>query len=412
MTIPLITALPTAPDLNSPTTFNSLATTFVNALEDTFVGEMNASIAAINAVAVQVSGTGTFTNLTSQGTLDVSGVSTLDGNLTVGETSNDNHSITIQTSSTGTGKLAFGNDLDSDVGRIVYDHFSDSMRFWTDAGEKMRLTSTGLGIGTTGPDKTVHIEANTPTVRLAVSSTVFGDIWSDGQGSMFYSADVDDNGIGSAEHVFYTNGGTEVGQFNGFGVKASGIYNGDQAGQLNLGGGENTTNDGANITVYGQGHATLANDIKFRSVTSNVYLWDDSADAHLWYAPAGTEAMRLNGSSNLLIGGTVSGSGAAGALHVFNGSAPTGSVANGVILYSEDVAASAELKVRDEAGNITTLSPHNFSQIPNGASEEMAFSYYSERAGRFINVDMLKVVRLVEKHLADEALVHIGQLSA
>ena len=73
-------------------------------------------------------------------------------------------------------------------------------------------------------------------------------------------------------------------------------------------------------------------------------------------------------------------------------------------MYAEDVSSSSELKVRDEAGNITTLSPHNFDLIPQGPSEDMAWSYYSERDGKQINVDMLKAIRVLEK-LSGEQLV-------
>jgi hypothetical protein len=96
-----------------------------------------------------------------------------------------------------------------------------------------------------------------------------------------------------------------------------------------------------------------------------------------------------------------------GGITIFNGVAPTTNASNGVRLYAEDVAASSELKVRDEAGNITTLGPHNFSGIPGGRSEEMAWSYYSERDGKYINVDMLKMARLLEKEFGVK-LVYTG----
>lgn len=112
-------------------------------------------------------------------------------------------------------------------------------------------------------------------------------------------------------------------------------------------------------------------------------------------------------SGNLLLGGTAVAASATTSLHLFNGTVPSASIANGVLLYSEDVSASAELKVRDEAGNITPLSPHNFTGIPEGRSEEMAWSFYSERDGKYINVDMLKLARLVEK-LTGEKLIYTG----
>jgi len=117
------------------------------------------------------------------------------------------------------------------------------------------------------------------------------------------------------------------------------------------------------------------------------------------------ERARIDSSGNLLLAGTATPATGVGTLAIFNGTAPTASVTNGIVLYAEDVSASSELKVRDEAGNVTTLSPHNFSMIPEGASEDMAWAYYSERNGKKINVDMLKLARMVEK-LTGEKLVY------
>ncbi|OFX24966.1 MAG: hypothetical protein A2033_16290 [Bacteroidetes bacterium GWA2_31_9] len=90
------------------------------------------------------------------------------------------------------------------------------------------------------------------------------------------------------------------------------------------------------------------------------------------------------------------------------GTTPTASATNSVLLYASGI--NAELRVRDESGNITTLSPHNFNFIKK--SEPMAWSYYSENPniGQIINVDMLKTIRLVES-LTGEKLVHISDLN-
>jgi hypothetical protein len=93
-------------------------------------------------------------------------------------------------------------------------------------------------------------------------------------------------------------------------------------------------------------------------------------------------------------------------LVIYNGTAPVSSTADGVILYAQDIASSSELRVRDEAGNVTTLSPHNF-QLCGGPSEDLAWSYYGEKNGKAINVDMLKLARVLEK-LSGEKLVYVG----
>lgn len=145
--------------------------------------------------------------------------------------------------------------------------------------------------------------------------------------------------------------------------------------------------------------------------SSGAFIFRDAASAtNPMFIAKGTPSNTfIVGAGGVSIGVNSFAASATNALHIFNGTAPTGSVTNGVILYSEDVAASAELKVRDEAGNITTLSPHNFSKIPEGKSEDMAWSFYSERQGRFINVDMTRAIRLIEK-LSGEQLIYIGEV--
>ena len=119
------------------------------------------------------------------------------------------------------------------------------------------------------------------------------------------------------------------------------------------------------------------------------------------------ERARIDRYGNVLLGGSTAPTSARNSLSLFNSVAPSASVTNGVVLYAQDVSSSSELKVRDEAGNVTTLSPHNFDLIPEGPSEDMAWSYYSEKDGKRINVDMLKAVRLLEQ-LTGEQLVFTG----
>ena len=93
-----------------------------------------------------------------------------------------------------------------------------------------------------------------------------------------------------------------------------------------------------------------------------------------------------------------------------NGTNPTASTENAFLFCD-----SGELKVLDDLGNTTTISPHNFSLIPGGASEERAWGYYSEKdivddegtvtATQKVNVDMMKLARLVEE-LTGEKLVY------
>jgi len=101
-------------------------------------------------------------------------------------------------------------------------------------------------------------------------------------------------------------------------------------------------------------------------------------------------------SKQIIIGsGNTFATSADAALHIYNGTDPTASITNGVLLYS--TGANAELTARDEAGNITTLSPHNFGRIPGGRSEPLAWSYNSQRNGQYIAADMALALRTIEE---------------
>ena len=126
------------------------------------------------------------------------------------------------------------------------------------------------------------------------------------------------------------------------------------------------------------------------------FIW--GKDAEDW---TGTELMRLNEAGNLGLGTGVFGSSAANVFAIANGTAP-GTSANKAQLY----VISGELIVKDGAGNATTLSPHNFGD--RKPSEEMAWSYQSKRGKKSITVDMLRVVRLLEK-LTGEQLAYIEE---
>ena len=144
---------------------------------------------------------------------------------------------------------------------------------------------------------------------------------------------------------------------------------------------------------------------RYLQASSGEHQWFNSAAGTAGNTITFTQALTLDANRNLLLNGTAAPASGVGTFAMFNGTAPTGSVTDGCVLYTEDVSSSSELKVRDEAGNVTTLSPHNFSLIPEGPSEDMAWSYYSERDGKRINIDMLKAIRVLEK-LSGEKLVH------
>ena len=79
---------------------------------------------------------------------------------------------------------------------------------------------------------------------------------------------------------------------------------------------------------------------------------------------------------------------------------PSG-VTNRASIYAKDVSSSAELFVRDEAGNVTQISPHN-------ASGEWV--YYSEnvKTGKRFLVNMEKMIRKLEE-ITGERFIEIDE---
>jgi hypothetical protein len=71
------------------------------------------------------------------------------------------------------------------------------------------------------------------------------------------------------------------------------------------------------------------------------------------------------------------------------GSDPSG-VANNAHIYAKDEASSAEVFVRDEAGNVTKISPHN---------KQGEWEYYSRntKTGKTVRINMEEMIRDIEK---------------
>jgi hypothetical protein len=114
----------------------------------------------------------------------------------------------------------------------------------------------------------------------------------------------------------------------------------DQGISINGGGGSGSSR-GAQVVVYGNESTSGPQALVYGGSSGTVRLGNFTASYE----------------NNVIFGhptNTVSGIGNIGISNTTT--APSTSMTNGVVLYSEDVNSSAELKVRDEAGNVTVLS--------------------------------------------------------
>lgn len=123
---------------------------------------------------------------------------------------------------------------------------------------------------------------------------------------------------------------------------------------------------------------------------------------------ANGEVLTLQDGGNVGIGATDFGTDASGVIGIANATAPTSSPADMVQLYAEDVTASSELRVRDEAGNVTTLSPHAKdapdSLYDNGKGVDEMHRVANHYLGTIVFTNVDRRNDLMQKQLSGEEL--------
>jgi hypothetical protein len=97
-----------------------------------------------------------------------------------------------------------------------------------------------------------------------------------------------------------------------------------------------------------------------------------------------------------------------GVIGIVNATAPTSSPTDMVQLYAENVTASSELRVRDEAGNVTTLSPHAKdapdSLYDNGKGVDEMHRVANHYLGTIVFTNVDRRNDLMQKQLSGEEL--------
>jgi len=105
----------------------------------------------------------------------------------------------------------------------------------------------------------------------------------------------------------------------------------------------------------------------------------NNAEYHVW-ATSTTERARIDSSGNLLVGGTAARGTTAGAAHLdlFNGTAPAGTLTNGISLYS----SAGDFKFMDAAGSAYSVGYRNVPQ--SGSSKTTSYTLAVGDVGEYI----------------------------
>ena len=197
----------------------------------------------------------------------------------------------------------------------------------------LSISESKVGVGTTSPSAELDVNGDIEATTLNTSGAVTG-------GSVSTSGAVTAGSVSTS------------GQVGAGSVDVSGNIVAD--GKVGIGTSPisklHIAGDDTNLGGLLIGHAVQA------GIDSLRFYIDSNNKAHI---TRGTlEKMTIDSDGNVGIGTMTFGSNAAGVIGIGNATAPTDSPTDMVQLYAENVSLSSELRVRDEAGNVTTLSPH------------------------------------------------------
>jgi hypothetical protein len=266
------------------------------------------------------------------------------------------------------------------------------------ATEQMRLTSTGLGIGATPSawnasfykvlqvsDRGSSFASNTSSYSTApylfIGNNAFSDVAS-GAGFKYVTTNASAQYRQvNAEHQFFTAASGTAGNAITF-TQAMTL---DASGRLGIGTSSPATTlhlraAVCNVRLEDADTSAYANVGVDNS--GSMYLQADPANSQastaIYFATDGTERARIDTSGNLLVGGTAARGTTAGTAHLdlFNGTAPAGTLTNGISLYSD----SGDLKFMNAAGDAFDVGYRNIPQN----SQSAAYTLVLADAGKHI----------------------------
>jgi hypothetical protein len=309
------------------------------------------------ATAIRIRGrasanSGTLRYFSNDGTTQLARIEASDNAFEIGGIANipitflQNGTEQMRLTSTGLKASIAGTNADpvfsytSDTNTGIFFPAADKLGFVAGGGsDQMVLTTTGLGIGTSSPGFAVDIAKATAVLR--VQSTT---------------------GTNSA-YMFTTNTGGDfyVGRDNSTG-------------------------------------STFGSNTAYTSV-----LWSAGAYPMAFFTNGGERARITSGGDfqtssggSVQVGGTAARATTAGTnrLDIFDGTAPVGTLANGVSFYS----TAGEARVMDAAGNATLLSPHDTE------TNEWIFHSKHTPTGKVLRIDVERLLKFVNDHFGLDAV--------
>jgi hypothetical protein len=202
--------------------------------------------------------------------------------LTVGDTTDSQNGLAIQTSTSGYGYLLFGDGSGADAyrGQLFYKHGDDYMAMHTAGSERMRINSSGnVGIGLTSPAAPLDVVSNSGSTGVNIRGRS-----SDNNGSLYFTS----NANIATEYGFIQGRSTDL-RIQGFN---NGLILQPNSGNVGIA----TTSPTGKLGIYGGGISDIPLVI--------THAWGSSSTALISASNSSSEVFKVERSGNVGIGTT------------------------------------------------------------------------------------------------------------
>lgn len=314
------------------------------------------------------------------------------------------------TGATSSDGLLTGLWVDNNAYFFLYENAD--MLFATNSAERMRIASTGnIGMGTASPQCLLHVAGQLSAVTQPTLGSYANSHFVVTQQAGLYGLNVGVSGNGDTwlqtqrfdSATAYNMQLNPAGGNVGIGTSAP-AYKLDVRGAVNGGivtYNRNSSAAGDAYSAFILGNDTVSGCAMF--LNSSTRTVDGGANAATIRNDAGSLYLKAKGDQGLLIttqtgtsggnvklGGTADRATTVGTNHIdiFNGTAPAGTLANGISLYS----SGGEAYVMDAAGNATLFSPHD------SVTNEWIFRSKHTPTGKVLRIDVEKMLRFINDH--------------
>jgi hypothetical protein len=299
------------------------------------------------------------------------------------------------------------------------------------------MPAGNLGIGTSSPGYKLDVQIDDSTAYNPVSGSVavlrignnygsagntqalithycsnYSSVWNAGlvetSGGAYTGAYIIQNRTGAstyAERLRLDSSGNL-----GLGVTPSAWNAGHTAMQIAFSGAIHGSDSGNNLLVNSNAYFDSVGAFRYIQ-TGFASSYEQNSGQHRWSTASSgtagnvisfTQVLTLDGidgsgyGKNLKLGGTADRATTKGTHHfdIFDGTAPVGTLANGISFYS----AAGEAYVMDAAGNATLISPHDFE------TNEWIFRSKHTPSGKVLRIDVERLLRFVNTHFGLDAV--------